>query len=854
VDAASTGDVIKIATGTYTDVHGRLVPAGYGYPPPSGIITQVVYITKTVTIRGGYTAPGFADPPNPDANPTTLDAQGEGRVLFIAGSISPVIEGLRITGGDAASLYGGIGFDAGGGIYIDAATAIISNSQIFSNTAGRPYSEGEGGGLYLHHSDATISRNMIVSNTADMLGGGLFLRYSNADLSGNIIRGNMSGLSYEGGGGGICLFSSDASVRNNLIQDNVGGKPDDSVGGGVYVSSSSANIISNTFRGNIASVEGTGFGGGLYTSRSPATIIDNTFVSNTASIASAGSGGGLMLSYNSPATVTNNIIHDNVGSTVSSGYGGGIRVWGSPALIQDNTIYNNVASTVSSGYGGGISVYNSPATLTNNKVATNTASTTGFGYGGGLHVNSSNATLSHNTVTGNAAYGGGGIYLSYSDNVLIDNLVQRNIASGRGGGLSISGRSPLLINTVVADNILDHTAAVGAGIHLSYASPRLVHTTIARNTGGDGSGVYVTGFEWSGTYYSSTVWLTNTILVSHTVGITVSAGDTANLNSTLWHDNGLDWDGAGTINRTNDHSGDAAFAADGYHLTGKSAAINQGINAGVTTDIDDNNRPQGLGYDLGADEWLCSTALTDVDITGPTAGYTGTTYTLDAVIAPSDASEPITFAWSPEPSSGQGTENADYKWATPGVYSITLEAGNCGGIVSDTHTILISADTVATVDPDKGGTLVYTDTQGSPTVVQVLPGAVSNTITLVYTPVGTATAPSGFAFAGHAFDLEAYRGGSLLPGFVFEKPVTITLHYSDGDVAGIDEASLVLNYWDGSAWVDAAATCTPPATYDRHPEANWLAVPVCHLSRFALFGQAEMIEYNVYLPLVMLGK
>lgn len=63
----------------------------------------MVYISKTVTIRGGYTTTnGFADPPNPDTNPTTLDAQGQGRVLYITGDISLTIEGLRITGGESA--------------------------------------------------------------------------------------------------------------------------------------------------------------------------------------------------------------------------------------------------------------------------------------------------------------------------------------------------------------------------------------------------------------------------------------------------------------------------------------------------------------------------------------------------------------------------------------------------------------------------------------------------------------------------------------------------------------------------------------------------------------------------------
>jgi len=38
--------------------------------------------------------------------PTTLDAQRQDRVLYIIGDISPEIEGLSITGGNAAGLGG----------------------------------------------------------------------------------------------------------------------------------------------------------------------------------------------------------------------------------------------------------------------------------------------------------------------------------------------------------------------------------------------------------------------------------------------------------------------------------------------------------------------------------------------------------------------------------------------------------------------------------------------------------------------------------------------------------------------------------------------------------------------------
>ena len=54
VDAANSGDVIKVASGIYTDVHTRPAPPGYY---ASSHISQVVYISRTLTLRGGYTLP-----------------------------------------------------------------------------------------------------------------------------------------------------------------------------------------------------------------------------------------------------------------------------------------------------------------------------------------------------------------------------------------------------------------------------------------------------------------------------------------------------------------------------------------------------------------------------------------------------------------------------------------------------------------------------------------------------------------------------------------------------------------------------------------------------------------------------
>jgi uncharacterized repeat protein (TIGR01451 family) len=133
----------------------------------------------------------------------------------------------------------------------------------------------------------------------------------------------------------------------------------------------------------------------------------------------------------------------------------------------------------------------------------------------------------------------------------------------------------------------------------------------------------------------------------------------------------------------------------------------------------------------------------------------------------------------------------------------------------------------ATVDPAAASNLTL------PNMTFAIPaGAVSTPISLTYTSIAGANTPSGWQFAGRAFDLEAYVGGVFQPGFTFLKPVRVTLTYSNADVAGIDENALALKYWNGSAWVEGGCS-----TYERHPDQNWLVVDICHLSQYALFGQ-----------------
>jgi len=129
VDAAGDGDIIKVAAGTYTDVHRR---AG---------ITQVVYVGN----------------------------QGGGICSVRA---NPVIAGNVISG----NVAGTAGYARGGGICLEGGTpsALITGNHVLHNvaTTSAPDS-GHGGGIYLNASAATVYSNTIQDNIANPNGWGL---------------------------------------------------------------------------------------------------------------------------------------------------------------------------------------------------------------------------------------------------------------------------------------------------------------------------------------------------------------------------------------------------------------------------------------------------------------------------------------------------------------------------------------------------------------------------------------------------------------------------------------------------------------------------------------------------------
>ncbi len=356
-------------------------------------------------------------------------------------------------------------------------------------------------------------------------------------------------------------------------------------GGGIYTDRATT-IISDCLIANNRSP----IAGGGYTNRGTLMMHHSVITANTAM---SGNGGGIYI-Y---GPVVAQFSHNTVASNTAGFNGGGLYIaYGySDTVFSENTIVSNTANAD----GGGIYMA-SEAQIRNNELSHNTAS-----HGGGaLYINGRMPTIASNHIFANDAYYGGGIYLN-RDALLQSNTIISNTADRGGGGLLVYKSNGRLENNIIAKNGIDSTRN-GAGIYIWSGTPTMLHTTLAENVGGDGSGVYVR--DLLGT--PSNVTMTNTILVSHTVGVYVTSGSTVTMKATLWGDAtwGNATDSAGLVISSTNVTGAPDFVnpetAD-YHIGADSKAVNAGINAGIFIDID--NEPRFIAsFDIGADEfwWL----------------------------------------------------------------------------------------------------------------------------------------------------------------------------------------------------------------------------------------------------------
>jgi fibronectin-binding autotransporter adhesin len=346
-----------------------------------------------------------------------------------------------------------------------------------------------------------------------------------------------------------------------------------------------------------------GCGGGIFVRNAHPLILNNTITNNIAAITTTGNptvaighGGGLCLNGATRAVVRYNLIISNAGSTAYWGMGGGLYLSLSSdgVQVQFNQVLSNAATTTDAGGDGG-GIYGGPndTLIQGNIIEGNRTNGVGAGAGAGLFQYSGSAHYLGNLVQGNT--GSSAVELWYSQARFEGNRVVDN-ATASGGIYLIEyggGAGPTLVNNVVARNGSRALSVYG------YNESNILTATLLHNTlvgAGSGYGVYA--------QYAA-LYLTNTIVASTTWGITntTPVSSTILADYTLFH-NTLNHSSSGVVS-TNEVGGDPRFvdpAGGDYHLGHGSAAIDAGVDAGVTTDIDGDTRPIGPLPDIGADE------------------------------------------------------------------------------------------------------------------------------------------------------------------------------------------------------------------------------------------------------------
>ena len=177
-----------------------------------------------------------------------------------------------------------------------------------------------------------------------------------------------------------------------------------------------------------------------------------------------------------------------------------------------------------------------------------------------------------------------------------------------------------------------------------------------------------------------------------------------------------------------------------------------------------------------------------------------------------------------------------------------------------------AAPEIAPVDPGVDTTVAFSSPGVSLLSIQMPAGVFTGTVTdkdifyLAYTPIVTPTGdinqpPSGLKFGNYVFDLGAYLNGQLLSPLTFAQPVTLTFTYSPALLSGLNEATLTVYYWNGTAWANDGIT-----VIGRDLTNHTLTVVITHLSEFAFFAatptaiddtpEPDTNAWRVYLPVI----
>ena len=503
LDAASEGDQIWVAKGTYKPKHGSssrdssfVIPSGVkvygGFAGNEANLADRNWETNVTILSGDIGASG-------DVTDNVYHV-----VRFSGANTVTTLDGFTVTKGyanggiDNSDLPG----NAGGGIYNDGSgNGKMSNPQIANCIISYNYSNYQGGGV---HNEANVGESTETAGTASPT-------FTNCTFAYNTSRLDGAGVNNEGEFGGT---SSPAFINCTFNHNTASDQ-----GGGVY-SDAEQGTSSPTFTGcsftfNSASQEGGAvYNDGFYGASDP-SFTNCTFTSNHAgytggAINNKGNGTGESSPAITSCTFTSNTATNDGGAINTDGFDGAMN---NPSITQ--CTFTNNHSDADGGavynYSAGGSTANatiSQCTFTGNTAASDAGALMNevFDAGGVSSPTITNCTFTNNSCSNVDGKGGAVLNQGYpgvSSPDILDCSFTSNSAD-RGGAICNYGRddsgndgisNPTISNCAFKGNTANGTSSFGGAI-FNYGrsdgevSPVYTNCLISGNIAKNGSAVY----------------------------------------------------------------------------------------------------------------------------------------------------------------------------------------------------------------------------------------------------------------------------------------------------------------------------------------------------------------------------
>jgi hypothetical protein len=556
VNQSSSGDVIKVAQGTYS-YNGTTEQCSF-------LSTRAVVCVKdkSLTILGGFSTSNWYDM-LPVVNLTSIDGGGAYRGVAVyktANTPTPItfldlegftIRNCRVSGNSAAS-----GEAIGGGMYVHQASVTLRDLVFHDNQAlASNNSSGSGG-----NADGSAIRFECFQDVC---------KFYSSLIQRVTFTGNqtISGTGPERGGiakGAVYIYQTTVVIEDSILSGNIAEAADS--GGDGY----DAYLHADAIGGGIAVMNGSpGWIGSLTLNR--VSVIGNEARGGGAS-SSSGTGGGA--------------------------FGGGIFVEGmngtlasltmTDGLIKNNTATAGDAKIGGPAAGGGVDCDTCQLSINKTEFINNTAqggssasgSTAGSASGGGVMLFPKIVGVPRASI----------INSIFSENFAKQGLTgTKSVGSGGGGGMTIGGVGADITHTTFDRNGLSSDYVVGQALVVQ---------------------------QWNG--IPANVTLYDSIISNHTIGAIGAAAIVVASNSTLTLDRGLFSGNTNNLDEydtgvANDEANmsvapTAGFMSPGspdynYHLRLNSPAKDMTAGSATSIDYDGQARPYNTISDFGADEY-----------------------------------------------------------------------------------------------------------------------------------------------------------------------------------------------------------------------------------------------------------